>query len=118
MNDTNTIQNRRTAGAHSGERASLTELERAIGLIAVALVLGSAMLSGGGRASEVETHSVTIARGQTLWTLAQEYPVPGLDTADTADLIADINGLEGGKIVAGASLKVPHTPATSAVAMR
>lgn len=50
---------------------------------------------------------VSIAVGDSLWSLASEHPIEGLDTAKTVELIREWNGLTTGTLTIGAALMVP-----------
>ena len=57
--------------------------------------------------SNVTYETVRVQSGDSLWSLAQEYPIEGLSTQETSDMIRDVNHLEHGSLDAGAHLKVP-----------
>ena len=50
---------------------------------------------------------VLVQPGDSLWSLAEEYPIEGLSTQETSDMIRSVNHLEHGSLAAGAHLKVP-----------
>ncbi len=58
---------------------------------------------------------VTVARADTLWSIASEHRLPGLSTAQMVRVIQDANALPGGVLEAGAVLHVPTeaTPGTA-----
>ncbi len=89
-------------------------------LIAVAGLLVGAVLLGAGKSHEVSaTTPVRVQGGDTLWSLASEHPVKGLSTAQTADLIAEVNGLDGAHVLqAGSMISVPVERDARALAMR
>lgn len=89
-------------------------------LVLVALALaGSAWASRGSNPAEIGTLTMRVTQGQTLWSLAQDHPVPGLTTAETADLIARMNGLGGGALHTGMLVEVPaRDTCASALASR
>jgi hypothetical protein len=77
-------------------------------LVAVIVVLfAAAWLSGRTTVSEVHTRSVRVVPGETLWSIARSNPTPGLSTAESVRVLAEINGLEDATVVAGAVLQVP-----------
>jgi|GEM_PF-4813206 len=90
-------------------------------LLAVAVCLALAAVQGSGALlhSELRTQDVRVEPGQTLWSLAKQYPVEGADTARTVEIIASLNGLSDGVIQAGSTVRVPVTNTEQgAVALR
>ena len=57
--------------------------------------------------SNVTYETIRIQPGDSLWSLAEEYPIEGLSTQETSDMIRSVNHLEHGSLAAGAHLKVP-----------
>ena len=57
--------------------------------------------------SNVTYETIRIQPGDSLWSLAEEYPIEGLSTQETSDMIRNANHLEHGSLAAGAHLKVP-----------
>ena len=57
--------------------------------------------------SNVTYETVRVQPGDSLWSLAEEYPIKGLSTQETSDMIRNVNHLEHGSLAAGAHLKVP-----------
>ena len=57
--------------------------------------------------SNVTYETIRVQPGDSLWSLAEEYPIEGLSTQETSDLIRNVNHLEHGSLAAGAHLKVP-----------
>lgn len=88
-----------------------------VGALAVALLVGAANT---GPASPADMDSVTIITpaGASAWELAALYPVPGLDTAETAELILEMNGLTTGGLTAGQCIAVPAPGLSGQVAQR
>lgn len=82
-------------------------------LAAVAVCLALAAVQGSGALphSDLRTQDVRVEPGQTLWSLAKQYPVEGADTARTVEIIASLNGLHDGVILAGSTVRVPATRA-------
>jgi len=75
--------------------------------------LGVAIISGGGALASRDAgteavifSTVTVAHGDSLWSIAQEV-APTADPRDVVDAIARLNGLEGGRLLAGQSLAIP-----------
>lgn len=58
-------------------------------------------------ASNVTYETIRVQSGDSLWSLAEEYPIEGLSTQETSDMIRNVNHLEHGSLAAGAHLKVP-----------
>lgn len=58
-------------------------------------------------ASNVTYETIRVQPGDSLWSLAEEYPIEGLSTQETSDMIRNVNHLEHGSLAAGAHLKVP-----------
>ena len=57
--------------------------------------------------SNVTYETIRVQPGDSLWSLAEEYPIEGLSTQETSDMIRNVNHLEQGSLAAGAHLKVP-----------
>jgi uncharacterized protein YpuA (DUF1002 family) len=74
----------------------------AILLIALPIVSRDAKSSASTSVIEVIAKS-----GDTLWSVAQAHPLPGMTTAQTADHIAELNNIESSRILAGSSILVP-----------
>lgn len=81
--------------------------------VVAAIVLASALSdlaisSSRTRALEdVATTTVTVSEGDSLWGIAAERPVEGVETADLVRWIADANALDGASLRPGQSLVVP-----------
>lgn len=61
--------------------------------------------------SDTPVRPVMVEQGDTVWGLAQAYPVEGLTTADTAELIRRANGMASSVIHPGQRILVPDTEA-------
>ncbi len=57
--------------------------------------------------SNVTYETIRVQPGDSIWSLAEEYPIEGLSTQETSDMIRNVNHLEHGSLAAGAHLKVP-----------
>lgn len=57
--------------------------------------------------SNVTYETIRVQSGDSLWSLAEEYPIEGLSTQETSDMIRNVNHLEHGSLAASAHLKVP-----------
>lgn len=81
--------------------------------VVAAIVLGSILSdlvisSSRARALEgVATTTVTVSEGDSLWGIAAERPVDGVETADLVRWIADANSLDDASLRPGQSLVVP-----------
>ncbi len=108
----------RCTGRTDRERR-LSRLEWAI-LALTALALAAAALSAAPSSptSGLPTTTVRVRSGDTLWSIASEHPVAGLETARTADLIAEMNNFEGAALREGSAILVPVDASRDAVAMR
>jgi len=78
-------------------------------LIAVLLVALPLLSRGTSSPALSETTKVTARSGDTLWSVARAYPVQGMTTAQTAEYLATLNGLESSRIPVGSSILVPTT---------
>lgn len=85
----------------------LSPAEWAIGFAALGLILAGAFMSMGSPATHVSSSAITVRSGDTIWSLAKQHPVEGLSTAQTVEVIRDLNGLDSSTIAAGSSLMVP-----------
>lgn len=54
--------------------------------------------------------TVEVGANSTLWELAREHPIPGLDTRTTVDRIQARNGLVSPTLMPGQSVLVPDRP--------
>lgn len=114
MNSTTATTNTRFADKPRTARRALRTTSRqvvwaeivALVLITAALIAALAVTSGRAHA-KVPSERTRVERGQTLWTLASEHPVCGLTTEQTAELIASVNHIEGGRVTAGQSVLIP-----------
>jgi hypothetical protein len=78
-------------------------------------VAASALASRRELPSSVPTVCVRVIQGENLWRLARQHPVAGLSTAQTADLIAEINDLEAGPVAVGSLVNVPARTSEMAI---
>ena len=97
-----------TCSARSSHVRTVTPTEMALLALIIVVLFAAAWLSGGRTAGAVpETRRLRVEPGQTLWSIAREHPAPGLSTAETVQILAQINGLKGAGLVAGEMLEVP-----------
>lgn len=82
----------------------------ATGFLAAIAVVASMFLGGTGlagtRAQSVPVSYVTVAPGETLWSIAGEI-APDTDRRDTVARILELNALDSSAVQAGARLAVP-----------
>jgi LysM repeat protein len=78
-------------------------------LLAVGAVLSLTVTSSGlasSAAQQVPVQYVTVAPGDTLWSIAGEV-APGTDRRDTVAEIVELNALDGSTVQAGQRIAVP-----------
>jgi Tfp pilus assembly protein FimV len=85
-------------------RLLITTLLFAVGL-AVTLFSGAVSLAGT-HAQQVPVRYVTVAPGDTLWSIAGEA-APGADRRDTVHRIVELNALAGHELTVGQLVAVP-----------
>lgn len=108
---------RSRARTHNGRTMLYRRLETATAMAAViALVVGLVLASGQREQAQPEFVSIKIHSGETLWSVAEDHPIDGFSTAETARLIASANDIRGSLVQAESTLKVPATAGTSALA--
>jgi hypothetical protein len=78
----------------------------ALVIITAALIAALVITSDQAHAN-VPSKATRVESGQSLWTLADQHPVAGLTTEQTAELIANINHIEGGRVAAGETIRIP-----------
>lgn len=105
----------RRRGRHT---RTLTSTERLLLAVLGILLIASAAMSGHERPVGVPTTTVLVDGGDTLWSVAREHPIEGLSTAQTADLILELNDAKSPVLLDGQSLVVPSDPPPSAIALR
>jgi hypothetical protein len=97
----------RRADGRRGGRLSLAELL----ILAVALVvlLAAAVLPSirGAVETPTQTQTVAVRTSQSLWDLARTYPQEGKSTAQTVEVIRQLNNLEQSALMPGQLLQVP-----------
>lgn len=85
-------------------RLSITLVAAAI--LSVGAVSGAQDVVAGGAPVAVQTEAVTVAPGQSLWSIATNA-VPGADPRDVIIDIQELNDLPSVQVVAGQRLVVP-----------
>jgi len=79
----------------------------AVVALSIAVVSGgSALASRGASAPSGSFTSVTVASGESLWSIA-EHVAPGADPRDVVDAIVRLNALDGVAVAAGQRLSIP-----------
>jgi len=104
MNVTTTTSRRRRSATCA---RTATPTETAILMLLIVTLFALAWLSGRASSDGLATLDLRVRPGQTLWSIAREHPTPGRSTAETVELLSELNGLEGGTLVAGDVLRVP-----------
>lgn len=84
-------------------------IEYTVAALAVSALILSALGSGTTTPTSIQTESVQLKSGDTLWELAARHPIAGLDTARTAEYIATVNHLAGAPLHEGADILVPSS---------
>lgn len=97
---------------------TLSIAEGGLLVLVLGVLLCAAFLSASPKPADLRTTTVQVGAGDSLWKMAQRYPVDGLTTGETVDLIAELNQLDNATIAAGTSLKVPASAESNSVAMR
>lgn len=90
--------------------APLSRTERAILIVLAGILVLCALASRHPTPTAAPTTHVRVEQGDTLWAIASRNAPDGLSTAQTADLIAELNGLSSPLLVAGRELDVPTQP--------
>ncbi|MFC7405340.1 LysM peptidoglycan-binding domain-containing protein [Georgenia alba] len=89
-----------------GRRAVATLALLAAGSVSVAVGSWAALATQ--PAGLGETATVTVAPGESLWSVAQAEADPGEDVRDVVARIAELNGLSSSGVHAGQQLQVPR----------
>ncbi len=87
-------------------------------VVAIVAVVIAAAWSGESNPVGLSTAQVKAHQGDTLWSLASAHPIKDLSTAQTAALIAELNGVQANVLAAGTSVRVPVCAPASSYAMR
>lgn len=78
-----------------------------IAATAVSVALGALVGVGMNPAPSGATTTVTVAPGETLWSVASATAAPGEDLRDVVEQIAALNGLASSQLAVGQELLVP-----------
>lgn len=99
--------------------ASLTIEWVGLTCVAAALIVAALASIHVDTPADVQTHPIRVVSGDSLWELARAYPVQGLRTEQTVDLIRHLNALRSPVIQPGQRLLVPaNAQSQPAVATR
>ncbi len=103
---------RLTRPTNDGLRAPRLPRRVALGLVTVAVALGSfAGLAGSvGADGPTPTEAYVVRSGDTLWEIAAPITRPGDDVRATIIEIVELNGLEGAGLSVGQELRLPIAP--------
>lgn len=102
--------------SRSAKVASPGSMVRAVVVGAVAVILLCALTTVHGTVlasteaaaiSAVDRSEVTVAAGDSLWSIAEAHPIEGLDASRTVELIREWNELESPMLRVGMELSVP-----------
>lgn len=104
-------------GRRYPRRRATTHAERIALIVILGLLLLGAWVTATPPVSRVATRRVLTVPGDTLWTIASSYPVPGLSTQQDVELIAHLNHIGTAVVPTGHVLVVPSPP-MNAVALR
>jgi Tfp pilus assembly protein FimV len=102
----------RLSAASAGPALRLTARGRWV-MRSVALVVAATALLTGGRAvaegagTPVPVDTYTVGSGETLWSIAAGFAVPGEDVRVVVDEITALNGMAGSALTAGDQILVP-----------
>ena len=99
--------------AKGGQRRRLSTPERVALIILAGALVACAVASRAHTPDTISTTRVRIGVGDTLWGIAQQNRITGLSTAQTADFIARLNGLDTSTLAPGSELKIPAPAASS-----
>lgn len=112
------------AGMNTGRSSAtsrmrgLTVAEKLMLVALGAVLIAAALGVSARRPNEVQTVTVRVEKGDTLWQLAQQHPIPGFTTEQTVEFIATANRLDGATVLAGTQLAVPQAEREINTAMR
>jgi Tfp pilus assembly protein FimV len=76
-------------------------------LLVVAVLALAALASRPTSVDPDRTTTIRVRTGESLWSVARSHPVEGLSTAQTVQLIVELNRLEGQALIAGTDIRVP-----------
>jgi LysM repeat protein len=88
-------------------RRSLSTAEKLALILLAGVLVVCALASRSETPGAESTTSVRVVAGDTLWTIAEQNRVAELSTAQTVDLIAQLNGLDTSMLTPGRVLEIP-----------
>jgi Tfp pilus assembly protein FimV len=96
------------------------ELVLVASLTIAIMVVGLVYLSQPAGQVPQSTCTISVDPQQTLWDVAQQYPIEGLSTAQTVDVIRSLNSMSDSSLAVGQTLRVPSASGSmeAAVASR
>jgi len=106
-------QNNRTVARRCVENSDRLSLVETVLLVLLVLALAYAGYRAmAPRYGQVEaTATVRVTSEQTLWELATQHKVPGATTAETIEIIKQVNGMTGSALRVGQTVQVPVSAA-------
>lgn len=123
MHKSNMMMNRRGAArrqmrAGQALRARVVELS-VFAVLLCALAFAGYRATAPAAAQYTQTESIKVSSHETLWQIAAEHRIGGLSTAETVELIKQINGMTDSGLHVGQVVEVPvAASAMSAMASR
>lgn len=76
-------------------------------LVTICLLFCAALFSNYGEPEEYKVYLVTVAEGDTVWTISDRYNGENVDIRYVIYILQKINGIEGGDIHPGEEIYVP-----------
>lgn len=77
-------------------------------VLACAIPLGAQAISARAGAAAIPSVQVNVEPGDSLWSLAREYPIAGLSTNEVVSRIRELNDLDSSLLRSGEQLMVPQ----------
>lgn len=96
-----------TAPAPQLPRSVYAKRRRNLLLSVVALIAGISFLASQGQQQSTEIVSVTVAQGESLWSLAEEFAPENQDPREWIYEVSNLNNLESSELTPGMQLNVP-----------
>jgi len=110
---------KRSITSHAAQQGQAAARFEVLVLILIgALLIVGAVATSRPRVPSTTMAPVSVRSGETVWSLAAAHPVPGLTTAEVADLLVRTNGLEGRTVTPGETVLIPVEPPTTRLALR
>ena len=99
--------NGRAHARTSSRSTALVILEVLVLVAIIAALIAGVVMTSNRVGAQVPTSRVFVEPGQTLWSIAAQHPIAGQTTEETAAMIARMNGVQGGRVIAGDAILVP-----------